>query len=96
MIRAKCWTRKDAPPPGKVARRKQHQQTPIEEKESQRWIEGLRIEVLREAHAVAALVPETEVIAVADSEADIFELLGLQRMHDIDLCWETFGSTDHG
>ena len=67
---AQCWTREDMPPPAKAVRRKQRQQTPIEDKESQRWIEGLR-----EAHAVAAQAPETEVIAVADSEADIFELL---------------------
>ena len=67
---AKCWTREDTPPPAKAVRRQQRRQTPIEDKESQRWIEGLR-----EAHAVAAQVPETEVIAVADSEADIFELL---------------------
>ena len=69
---AQCWTREDAPsqPLDKAARDKQRRQTPIEEKESQRWIAGLR-----EAHAVAALVPETEVIAVADSEADIYEML---------------------
>ena len=69
---ARCWAREDASPEtlDQAARKRQRQQTPIEEKESQRWIDGLR-----EAHAVAARLPETEVIAVADSEADIYELL---------------------
>ncbi len=67
-----CWTR-DEPtgellaPQEKEQRRKQ---TPIEEKESQRWVTGLQ-----QAHRVAEAAPDTEVIAVADSEADIFELL---------------------
>src|SRR3972149_4528490 len=71
-VTAQCWTREDAPQAvlDKAARDKQRKQTPIEEKESQRWIDGLR-----EAHTVATLVPEVEVISVADSEADIFELL---------------------
>ena len=30
---------------------------------------------LQEAHAVAALVPETEIITVAESESDIYEWL---------------------
>lgn len=70
-LSAKSWTREDAPPEtlDKVARDKRRKQTPIEEKESLRWIEGLR-----ELHAVAALAPETELIGVADSEADLFEL----------------------
>lgn len=69
---AQCWTREDAPPEklDKAARVKQRKQTPIEDKESLRWIEGLR-----EAHAVAALADQTEVIAVADSEADVYEML---------------------
>lgn len=69
---AQCWTREDAPPEtlDKAARDQQRRQTPIEEKESQRWIDGMR-----EAHAVAALLPQTEVIAVADSESDIYEMI---------------------
>src|SRR5262245_30723682 len=71
-VSAKCWTRNDAPAvkPDKAARVQQRKNTPIEDKESLRWVTGLQ-----EAHAVAALVPEVEVITVADSEADIFELL---------------------
>jgi hypothetical protein len=69
---AECWTREEmtGEPLDQAARHKLRKQTPIEEKESQRWVTGLR-----QAHLVAASAPDTEVIAVADSEADIFELL---------------------
>jgi hypothetical protein len=67
-----CWTREE--PRGELldraAKDKLRKQTPIEEKESQRWVTGLQ-----QAHRVAASAPDTEVITVADSEADIFELL---------------------
>jgi hypothetical protein len=53
-----------------AARRERRRQLPIEDKESLRWITGLE-----QAHRVAAAAPQTEVIAVADSEADIYELL---------------------
>ena len=43
--------------------------TPIEEKESQRWVEGLR-----KAREVAQQVPSVQCVCIADSEADIYEL----------------------
>jgi hypothetical protein len=43
--------------------------TPIEEKESMRWLCGLR-----QARAVAQQIPATQCICVGDSEADIYEL----------------------
>lgn len=68
----KQWTRPE--PTGEklppAERDRQRKQTPIEEKESWRWVEGLQ-----QAHRVAAAAPDTEVITVADSEADIYELL---------------------
>ena len=69
---AESWTREEATSErlDQAARNRLRKQTPIEEKESQRWITGLQ-----QAHQVAAKVPDTEVIALADSEADIFELL---------------------
>ena len=73
-VSAQCWTREDPLPlknkPSKATRVKQRKSLPIEDKESLRWVTGLQ-----EAHAVAALVPETEIIMVADSESDIYELL---------------------
>jgi len=49
-------------------------QRPIEQKESYRWIEGFA-----EAMKIAALIPNTQVINVADREADIFELFDFRR-----------------
>jgi hypothetical protein len=49
-------------------------QRPIEQKESYRWLEGFG-----EAMEVAALIPNTRVISVADREADMFELFDFRR-----------------
>jgi Transposase DNA-binding/Transposase Tn5 dimerisation domain len=43
--------------------------TPIEEKESLRWLSGLRA-----ARAVAQQLPEVQCVCISDSEADIYEL----------------------
>jgi hypothetical protein len=50
--------------------RAQRQDTPIEEKESHRWVR-----TLREAREEAWQSPATKFVCVADSEADIYELL---------------------
>jgi hypothetical protein len=62
-LSAEQWTREDGAP------KKDHKRMPIEDKESHRWIDGLE-----EAHRAALLVPQTRIVCVADSEADIFEL----------------------
>ena len=49
-------------------------QRPIEQKESYRWLEGFA-----EAMEIAALIPNTRVISVADREADMFELFDYRR-----------------
>jgi hypothetical protein len=49
-------------------------QRPIEQKESYRWLEGFA-----EAMELAALIPNTRVISVADREADMFELFDYRR-----------------
>jgi len=66
-VRADMWTRQDGA--RKKDRKKDYKTKPIEEKESMRWVEGLS-----EARRLALLVPETRIVSVADSEADIFEL----------------------
>lgn len=43
--------------------------TPIEEKESYRWIEGLRA-----AREIAEACPQTTCVCIADSDADVYEL----------------------
>ena len=69
-VHADVWARDDEPPPSKSERAAKRKQTPIEEKESQRWID-----MLRRAREEAGRLPETRVVCVADSEADIYELL---------------------
>ena len=48
--------------------------TPIEEKETMRWLTGLR-----QARTVAEQVPDVQCVCVADSEADIYELFAEPR-----------------
>jgi hypothetical protein len=71
-LEAVCWARAEAPVPApsqaqRAARRKK---TPIEEKESMRWLQGLR-----RARAEAERVPATRLVCVSDSESDIYEVL---------------------
>jgi hypothetical protein len=47
---------------------------PIEQKESYRWLESYQ-----DAAQIAALLPDTRVISVADREADMFELFDRRR-----------------
>lgn len=70
----KIMVRAQRQPKGSKARqsRSGRQSTPIEEKESVRWIEGLAA-----AHEMALAQPQVRLICVADSEADIFEYLSL-------------------
>ena len=50
-------------------KQRQRKATPIEEKESRRWLEGLR-----QAREIAGQSPGVTCVCVADSEADIYEL----------------------
>jgi len=66
---AKAWARPDEPDMTQAEKRKRRKAAPIEEKESCRWVQGLR-----QARAVAADAPETTCVCIADSEADIYEM----------------------
>lgn len=68
---ARLWTRAEPDP---AAPPRDYPRTPIEEKESHRWLEGLRV-----ARAVAAEAPGTRCLVVADSESDIYEVLAEDR-----------------
>lgn len=80
-VHARVWARPLTPAPPKDQRSARRKQTPIQEKESYRWLEGYR-RIAEEARAA----PQTHVIAVADSEADIYELLveGQNRPDNLD------------
>ncbi|RPH75672.1 MAG: IS4 family transposase [Nitrospiraceae bacterium] len=72
----KMWTRDAAIEMNETAseKRERRRLTPIEEKESGRWLEGLQ-----QARTVAQQVPNTQCVCMADSEADIFELFSEPR-----------------
>jgi hypothetical protein len=66
----------NAPQPRPVNDKRSAAQIPIEEKETFAWIKGFR-----ETLSVAKAIPNTQVIAVCDREADFFELFDEQRQH---------------
>ena len=74
-VSAECLNRIDgvchAPKPRKHQERKQK---PIEQKESMRWLSGLR-----QARQIAAQLPQVRCVCVCDSEADIYELFAEPR-----------------
>lgn len=76
---AEVWARDDKPPAVKSRDKRKH--TPIEEKESMRWVDGFR-----HARDLAEEVPETQFVCVCDSEADIYELVeeAQQKPHRLD------------
>jgi hypothetical protein len=80
-VAADYWTRDEGKPPASAQTRAQRAATPIEEKESHRWLRSLR-----QAQAEAARCPGTRVIFAADSEADIDEVIaaGTEEPHAID------------
>ncbi|HZL93241.1 MAG TPA: IS4 family transposase [Vicinamibacterales bacterium] len=69
-LAATCWARDEEPLGHSAAAHAARHATPIEDKESQRWVEGLRV-----VRVAARQLPATRLICVADSEADIYELL---------------------
>jgi hypothetical protein len=72
---SKTWARKTIHSKRTAAEKARHQRrTPIEGKESMRWLEGVR-----EARSVAQACPQTECVCIADSEADIYELFAEPR-----------------
>jgi hypothetical protein len=66
---AQAWTRQDEPEATAAQKRERRRAAPLAQKESQRWVEGLR-----QARAVAEAAPGTTCVCIDDSEADIYEL----------------------
>lgn len=71
---ATIWTRDEPPAETRREKEQRRKSTVIEEKESHRWIEGLR-----QANEVARQVRGTKCVCIADSEADIYELFAEPR-----------------
>jgi hypothetical protein len=66
VVHVQLWARD----PEDFRKRQTRKQRPLQDKESHRWLEGYR-----QACAVAAQTPATEVICLSDSEGDIYEAL---------------------
>jgi hypothetical protein len=69
-VQASPWVRDEETPSNASRSRAQRAATPIEDKESHRWLVSLR-----QARAEARRHPGVHVICVADSEADIYEVI---------------------
>jgi hypothetical protein len=69
-IHAVPWTREEGAPSSSKLPSHKRLAIPIEQKESYRWVV-----TLERAQEVAAQLPNTQLVCVADSEGDIYELL---------------------
>jgi hypothetical protein len=69
IVNQKSWTRGQISKKSKAEKSKKRKETPIEDKESYRWLEGLKC-----AERVAAACPETTCVCVGDSESDIYDV----------------------
>src|SRR5262249_42007031 len=69
-VQALPWAREDGQRSASSQTRGQRAATPIEEKESYRWLLSMR-----QACAEAEQCPTTQIVCIADSEADIYEVI---------------------
>ncbi len=75
-VYAETWSRDDDEPRSTAQKQYDRKHTPIEEKESLRWLDSHR-----DAVRVADQIPDTQFISVADSEADIYEVIDEAMQH---------------
>lgn len=68
-VRAKAWTREESRIRCAEQTRGDRERIPIEQKESHRWIQ-----MQEHAQGLAAQCPQTQLIVMGDSEADLYEL----------------------
>jgi len=74
VLRQFTWTR----PMEQLGKRHQRRKTPLKEKESQRWLDGLT--------ATAEALPDhAHVVLIGDRESDIFDLFAAPRAKHVDL-----------
>lgn len=81
-IYAEAWAREDAVSTPRSQRQAERRYAPIEEKESIRWLDAYR-----QAREQAAQLPQTQFVCVADSEADIYEVIDEAQQEPPKLDW---------
>jgi hypothetical protein len=69
-VEASTWARDEEKPSSSSQTRSQRAATPIEDKESHRWLASMR-----RTCEEAARHPQTQLVYIADSEADIYEVI---------------------
>lgn len=69
MVATKQWHREELQKLTRKERNKKDYTTPIEEKESYRWLENYK-----KANEYAALLPNTLIVSMADREGDIYDI----------------------
>ena len=77
IVGQQSWTREEVSKATKAEKNKKRKQTPIEQKESYRWIEGLQ-----SAERTAAACLETTCVCVGDSESDIYDVFAAASRSD--------------
>ena len=80
-VYAQAWARDKPPQVARTRKKKDYarKHTPFEDKESYRWFESLQ-----QSEEIAEAAPDTHVVCVADSEADIYELLEYPKTDRVD------------
>jgi hypothetical protein len=84
-LSAELWTREASAPKAKKSKKKDERERkhkPIEEKETLRWLE-----TQSHAQEIASEISGTHFISVADSEADIFEVIELGSQSPENFDW---------
>lgn len=76
IVGQKSWTREAIAEGTKAEKNKNRKATPIEEKESFRWLEGLGW-----AERTAAACPKTTCVCVGDSESDMYDIFAAARQN---------------
>lgn len=77
IVGHKSWTREQISKDSKAQKNKKRKETPIEEKESYRWLEGLKW-----AEKVAAACPDTTCVCVGDSESDVYDVFAAAALSE--------------
>lgn len=68
LLDAQCWARD----PKQFGKKRLRHRRPLDEKESRKWLDSLRV-----AQKLCAALPQTQVVHLSDCESDIYELFAL-------------------
>src|ERR1051326_3748148 len=68
LLDAQCWARD----PKQFGKKRLRHRRPLDEKESRKWLDSLRV-----AQSLCAPWPQTQVVHLSDCESDIYELFAL-------------------